>query len=115
MARSTRADKPQVKVGRILVPTDFSRGAETALRWAAALAEAFGAEILLLHVLDVRLAAIAGMPPDMASMPAVDELLRTASAEAEQQMQALGARFPDARTILKEGAPRSMIPRGGEG
>lgn len=109
MAQSRQAAKPQVKVRRVLVPTDFSTGAEPALRWAAALTEAFGAEMVLLHVLDIRLAALASMPPDMAPMPAVDELVRSVRTEAEQQMQALGARFPDARTILKEGVPRSVI------
>lgn len=108
MAQSRQVGKPQVKVGRILVPTDFSPGAEPALRWAAAFAGAFGAEIILLHVLDLRLAALMGMP-DMAPIPAMDELLRTANAEAEQQLRALGAQFPDARTILREGAPRSVI------
>jgi len=109
MPQSGRAVKSQVKVRRILVPTDFSPGAEPALRWASALAAVFDAEILLLHVLDIRLAAIAGLPPQMASMPAVDELVQSASAEAEQQLQALGARLPDARTILKEGVPRAII------
>lgn len=109
MPQSGRAVKSQVKVGRILVPTDFSPGAEPALRWASALAAVFDAKMLLLHVLDIRLAAIAGLPPQVASMPAVDELVQSASAEAEQQLQALGARLPDARTILKEGVPRAII------
>jgi nucleotide-binding universal stress UspA family protein len=114
MPQSGRVVKSQVKVGRILVPTDFSPGAEPALRWASALAAVFDAKMLLLHVLDIRLAAIAGLPPQMASMPAVDELVQSASAEAEQQLQALGARLPDARTILKEGVPRAYS-RGGQG
>ncbi|MGH2375766.1 MAG: universal stress protein [bacterium] len=109
MLRGGPAGKPQVKVKRILVPTDFSPGAEPALHWASALAGVFGAEMLLLHVLDVRLAAIAGLPPQMASMPAVDELVQSASAEAAQQLRALGERFPDARTIFKEGVPRVII------
>ncbi|MGQ0550972.1 MAG: universal stress protein [Armatimonadota bacterium] len=109
MSKSRGAAKPQIKVRRILVPTDFSSGAQAALNWASALAGTFGAEMLLLHVLDVRLAAIAGLPPDLAAMPAVDELVQSVSAEAEQQMQALAARFPDARTILKEGVPRVII------
>lgn len=100
MAQSRQANKPQVKLSRILVPTDFSPGAEHALRWAAALAEAFGAEIILLHVLDFRLAALAGMP-DVAPIPAVDELLRTASAEAEQQMQTQAPGFPTPGLSLK--------------
>lgn len=109
MTQSQRATKPDVKVRRVLVPTDFSQGVEPALRWASAIAKVFDAEILLLHVLDIRLAAIAGLPPGLASMPAVDELLRTSRTEAKQQMQALGVRFPDARIILKEGAPRVVI------
>lgn len=36
---------------RILAPTDFSEHARPALRFAAALAEKFGAELQLLHVL----------------------------------------------------------------
>jgi nucleotide-binding universal stress UspA family protein len=87
----------------------LSPGAEPALRWASALAGVFDAEMLLLHVLDIRLAAIAGLPPQMASMPAVDELVQSASAEAEQQLRALGERFPDARTLFKEGVPRVII------
>ncbi|MDX1470734.1 MAG: universal stress protein [Flavobacteriaceae bacterium] len=38
---------------RILVPTDFSAEAENALRVAAQLAQKFGSEIYLLHVLDL--------------------------------------------------------------
>ncbi len=104
-----RTGKAQISVKRILVPTDFSPGAEPALRWAATLAGVFRAEMLLLHVLDTRLAAIAGLPPQMASMPAVDELVQSASAEAKQQLRALGERFPDARTLFKEGVPRGII------
>ena len=109
MAQRRRSDRPQVKVRRVLVPTDFSPGAEPALGWASVLASGFDAKMLLLHVLDVRLAAIGGLPPQMASMPAVDELVRIVSAEAEQEMQALGVRFPNARTIVKEGVPRLII------
>lgn len=45
----------QVVIKRICVPTDFSEPAERALHCGAALAEKFGAELYLLHVLqDVR-------------------------------------------------------------
>ncbi len=44
-------DKEQIRL--ILVPTDFSGGAERALRWARILARAFAAKITLLHVVDL--------------------------------------------------------------
>jgi universal stress protein A len=40
------------RITRILVPTDFSATADTALEYAFVLAERFGASIQLLHVLD---------------------------------------------------------------
>lgn len=39
-----------MKLGRILAPTDFSRFSGFALEWAANLAEALRAELILLHV-----------------------------------------------------------------
>ena len=40
-----------IDLRRILVPTDFSKFSQTALSYAAAFAEKFGAELYLLHVL----------------------------------------------------------------
>jgi nucleotide-binding universal stress UspA family protein len=39
-----------IELRRILVPTDFSKFSQVALAYAAALAEKFGAELYLLHV-----------------------------------------------------------------
>lgn len=39
-----------IDLHRILVPTDFSKHSQNALRYAAAFAEKFGAELYLLHV-----------------------------------------------------------------
>lgn len=97
------------RVTRILAPTDFAMGAEPALRWAATFGEAFDAEVILLHVLDLRLGALAGLPPESAAMPAVDELARIARAEAAQQMSQLAKRYPQARTLIREGSPRALI------
>src|SRR5262245_13215108 len=56
-----------IDLRRILVPTDFSTYSEVALNYAAALAEKFGAEIYLLHVVqDLALFipdAVAVAPP----------------------------------------------------
>jgi nucleotide-binding universal stress UspA family protein len=40
-----------MKVQKVLVPIDFSDHASQALRWGASLAERYGAQILLLHVI----------------------------------------------------------------
>jgi nucleotide-binding universal stress UspA family protein len=40
-----------IEIGRILAPTDFSAHAEAALRYACGLAEKFGADLHVLHVL----------------------------------------------------------------
>lgn len=99
----------QVRVGRILVPTDFSAGAESALAWAMGLGQAFGAEVVLLHVLDLSIAALAGFPANVAMVPAAGELLERIHAETEQEMRRLAARFPGARTVIREGMPRGAI------
>ncbi|MBY0514481.1 MAG: universal stress protein, partial [Gemmataceae bacterium] len=39
-----------IAVRRVLAPTDFSDNAAPAVRYAAGLAEKFGAELVLLHV-----------------------------------------------------------------
>lgn len=43
---------PRFDVKTILVPTDFSAGAQTALDHATALATVFGAKIVVLHVIE---------------------------------------------------------------
>ena len=45
-----RHGAPGISLKRILVTTDFSICSKAALRYAAALAQGFGAEILLIHV-----------------------------------------------------------------
>lgn len=98
-----------LRVKRILFPTDFSPGAEPAAHWAAALSDAFGAELVILHVLDLSLAGLAGLPTQVAMMPAVDELIERVRAENAQEMARVAAQFPRARTMTREGPPRSTI------
>lgn len=94
---------------RILVPTDFSPGAEEALAWAQALGGAFKADVVLLYVLDLTIAALAGFPSSMAMVPAAGELLDRIRAESEQEMAKLAARVPGARSMIREGSPRAVI------
>ncbi len=100
---------PEFRLRRVLFPSDFSPAAEPAARWAEALTRAFGAELVLVHVLDLSLAGMAGLPTQMAMMPAVDELIERVRAETAEEMSRLGVRFPQARTIVREGPPRATI------
>src|SRR3972149_9958961 len=85
---------------------------------AAALTRAFGAELILLHVLDLSLAGLAGLPTQVAMMPAVDELIDRVRAETAEEMARLQARFPPARTQGRGGGPPPVVlprARRGEG
>ena len=89
------------RISRILVATDFSLQASNALRSARSLAEAFGAKLILLHVIDVLTEigfAMAGTDPF--------QLLRE---EADKRMGELKALIPDAETIVCEASPRPAI------
>lgn len=99
----------QVRPRRILAPTDFSPGAESALNWARALGSAFGAEVVLLHVLDLSVAALAGFPSSLAMVPAAGELLERIRGETEQEMAKLAARLPGVRPLIRDGTPRTVI------
>lgn len=98
-----------VRPARILVPTDFSPGADAALGWAQSLGAAFSAEVILLHVIDLSIAALAGFPSTLAAVPAAGELLDRIRLESEEEMQRLTARLPGARGLLREGMPRPTI------
>lgn len=92
----------------ILVPTDFSPGAEPALRLAARIARATGAEIVLLHVLDLMTPAVWAGSPDMGLwMDAA--MVQDLQGRAEAAIGVLAARLPRARTLIREGGPRSVI------
>jgi len=57
----------------ILVPTDFSEASETALKYAKALAEAFGSSLHLVHVVEDLLAHAWAAEVYVASMPSLRE------------------------------------------
>jgi len=98
-----------VRPTHILVPTDFSPGAEAALDWARSLGAAFQAEVILLHVADLSIAALAGFPSTLAMVPAAGELLDRIRIEADEEMARLVVRTPGARGVVREGTPRSVI------
>lgn len=97
------------RISTILVPVDFSPGSEAALDWAQAIARAFEARIVLLHVLDVSVSAIVGGPGGVLVPPPPEALLDQMREEARAEMAALAARVPGAATLVHEGTPRHEI------
>lgn len=99
----------QIAVKRILLPSDFSPYAEGALRWADALSRAFGAELVIVHALDLTIGGLAGLTPEVAAVPVAEQLVERLRAEAKTEMARLAARFPNARTVIREGSPRPIL------
>jgi nucleotide-binding universal stress UspA family protein len=70
----------------VLVPTDFSEASESALRYGKAMAEAFGASLHIVHVMEDLLAHAWAAEVYVSSMPQLrDEIER----ESRQRLDAL--------------------------
>ncbi len=90
-------------VRRILVPTDFSEAADHALTYAVGLAEQFGAEILLMHTVEIPVYAYPGAP----YIPVVD-ITADLEKAAVAGLEATRARMKSpvhARVALRRGSP----------
>jgi nucleotide-binding universal stress UspA family protein len=73
------------KITRILVPTDFSLGADAALEWARDLAWQYGARLSLLHIVtDPR--AVGMWTPEV-YVPAVPETRERLLREARERLE----------------------------
>lgn len=98
-----RAAEGQPRIQRILVATDFSVQADRALQWARTLAEAFQAQISVLHVIDVfGLGEISNEWGGPDPLPLLREQSRRYMTELKMQV-------PDAETLIREGSPRPAI------
>ena len=91
------------RVSRILVPTDFSDQASKALEWARSFADAFGAKLVLLHVIDIFSLTETG------SVMAGSDLLHLFRVQAQQGMDGLKRLIPDAEAFVREASPRPVI------
>jgi nucleotide-binding universal stress UspA family protein len=95
------------KIRRIVCPTDFSPTAAHAASYAASMAQAFGAELVLLHVLPEFNYPIRGL--GMAgAFPHLLEQLRERARENLQQAQS-GLGGVASTTELREGTPHDVI------
>jgi len=78
-----------ININRILVATDFSEPGKTALQYAVAFADQFGAAVDLMHVIEpVPAGALLSYVPK-------EELKKNMQTHAEQEMEALHAEWDD--------------------
>jgi len=100
-----------IDLKRILTATDFSQASEVALRYAAAFAKAFSAEVVLCHVLEkpdflssLPPVAEGYIPPNLAELQE-----KHARVQCEQVLAAAG--LSQARVLLLHGGPAHEITR----
>jgi universal stress protein A len=98
-------------IRRILVPVDFSEDAINALAYARDFADRFGAELIILHVVEPIYYAT---PADMyVTSPNLSLLLDEQRKAATQQLARLAANLQQKgvrhRTVLKTGVPAQVI------
>lgn len=98
---------------RILCPTDFSRHSRFALRRAAAMARASGAEMILVHVLPqaplVEASELSSIIPKVRAIMKLEEERARAALEREARSKLL--REVKVRTVLAGGSPSREIVR----
>lgn len=95
-----------IDLHRILVPTDFSKHSQNALKYAAAFAEKFGAEIHLLHVVqDLALfipEAVSVAPP---VVPPVEQLTAAVREALERFIRENNLQGLTVHQEVREGTP----------
>lgn len=95
-----------IELHRILVPTDFSKFSQTAVTYAAAFAEKFGAQIHLLHVVQ----NLAMLVPDMVNvappvMPTVDQMTLAVRAALQKVVEENQLEGFEVQFEVREGTP----------
>jgi nucleotide-binding universal stress UspA family protein len=96
-------------IGRILVPTDFSRTSERALRYAIGLARAFGSEITLLHVFDTRVVENVFHIHQLTPERAREEMQRSAEERMDRLRESAGTEGVPVAVRYAEGLPPRVV------
>jgi nucleotide-binding universal stress UspA family protein len=95
-----------IDLHRILVPTDFSKHSQNALRYAVAFGERFQAELVLLHVVQ----DLAMYVPDAVTLappflPPVDQLTAAVRTALERVIDDYQLRGKAVRAEIRQGTP----------
>ncbi|MDX1438821.1 MAG: universal stress protein [Rubricoccaceae bacterium] len=103
-----RDDMTTWRIRRILAPTDFSPNARLATRHAAALAETYGAELTLLHVVNAAGLPVASVPPLGSIELSAESIMARSNEILLREAQALRDEFglgTDVHSFVRIGHP----------
>jgi nucleotide-binding universal stress UspA family protein len=101
-----------IDLHRILVPTDFSKSSQNALSYALALAEKFGAEVHLLHVVaDLALFIPEAVMPAPPMVPPVEQFAAAAREALERAIKGLQKPGIVIHPEVVEGVPYEEVLR----
>lgn len=99
-----------ISIRRVLVPTDFSDHSLSSLRYGAELAEKFGAELVLLHVIqDLALVMPDAIMPTPIPTPDLTQLTDSARAAVTELIGRENLARLNPRTEIRFGSPSSEI------
>lgn len=99
-----------ITVHRILVPTDFSNHSVPAIRYAAGLAEKFGSELILLHIVqDLALVLPDAVMPVPVATPDIDGMMNSARKALAGLVDDLGIGKLGPKLEVRIGSPASEI------
>jgi nucleotide-binding universal stress UspA family protein len=96
--RQAAAESPQVRT--VLVPVDFSPASDAALPWAELLARAFGARIVLLHVVELTYEELSAFSEWTGGEPLVEAVLRASEERAREELRMRAERLQGAEVLL---------------
>jgi universal stress protein A len=104
-----------MEIRRILAPTDFSELSKQGLQSALELAQAFGAKLLLLHVVEPPPYPVEGIVPSHLGATLLDDLERQASSELDQMLpEAQLSKVDVARRVVVGIPARKIVEVAGE-
>ena len=99
-----------IAIKRILVPTDFSDNSIPAVRYAAELAEKFGADLVLLHVVqDLALVLPDAVMPTPVAAPDLDEMIAAAKSGIANVVARLDLGRLNPKSEVRVGTPATEI------
>jgi universal stress protein A len=98
-----------MEIRRILAPTDFSELSKQGLKSALELAEAFGAKLLLLYVVEPPPYPVEGIVPSHLGATMLDDLERQATNDLAQMLSETQASTMDVARRVVVGIPYRKI------
>lgn len=102
-----------IEIRRILVPMDFSECSRRGLRYAVALAERFGSEIVLVHAIEAPLnlppQTLVRLDPEGPAMPIMDYVREAADRRLNAMLAELSLASIPAQGVISVGDVRDVV------